>query len=99
MSQLCIRLRDQDKQKLDELETKFGKNTTEVIRDLIQIGHDREALKDSLGEMKAALTSLSNHQKSMAADLAQIKQVVFQLGKASPFVSRQLSGNRWFDIM
>lgn len=99
MPQLCIRLRDQDKQKLDELEAKLGKNTTEVIRDLIQIGHEREAMKDSLNEMKAALTSLANHQKSMAADLAKIKQVVVLLGKASPFVSRQLSGNRWFDIM
>jgi predicted DNA-binding protein len=97
MPQLCIRLRDQDKQKLDELEAKLGKNTTEVIRELIQGGHERESTNDVLIEIKTALTKIANRKTS--EEIAQIRHIVLLLAKASPFALKSLRETAWFDII
>jgi predicted DNA-binding protein len=89
MPQLCIRLRDEDKQKLDELEARLGKNTTEVVRDLIQIGYDRQTLNKMLTEVRTALANISG-QKA-AADIAEIRRIVTLIGRAMPAVSKYIS--------
>ncbi len=88
MPQICVRLRDHDKQKLNELETKLGKNTTEVIRDLIQIGYEREAVNKALGEIRAALKSLAAH--NLNAEIADIKRIVTLIGRAMPAIARSV---------
>lgn len=88
MPQLCIRLRDQDKQKLDELEARLGKNTTDVIRDLIQVGYDRQALNKTLTEVRAALANIAG-QKA-ATDIAEIRRIVTLIGRAMPSVSKYI---------
>ena len=97
MPQLCIRLRDQDKQKLDELEAKLGKNTTEVIRELIQRDHERESTKDILVEIKTALTKIAN-RKTSAEDITQIRHIVLLIAEAMPFVARQLRESGWYNV-
>ncbi len=86
MPQISVRLRDHDKQKLNELETKLGKNTTEVIRDLIQIGYEREAVNKALGEIRAALAGLAAHK--LNTDIADIKRIVTLIGRAMPAISK-----------
>ncbi len=88
MPQISVRLRDHDKQKLNELEAKLGKNTTEVIRDLIQIGYEREAVNKALGEIRAALKNLAAH--NLNAEIADIKRIVTLIGKAMPAISKNI---------
>ncbi len=88
MPQISVRLRDHDKQKLNELETKLGKNTTEVIRDLIQIGYEREAVNKALGEIRAALANLAAH--NLNAEIADIKRIVTLIGRAMPAIARSV---------
>ncbi len=88
MPQISVRLRDHDKQKLNELEAKLGKNTTEVIRDLIQIGYEREAVNKALGEIRVALKNLAAH--NLNAEIADIKRIVTLIGRAMPAIARSV---------
>jgi predicted DNA-binding protein len=88
MPQLCIRLRDQDKQKLDELEARLGKNTTEVIRDLIQAGYEREAQNKILSEIRVVLANIAGQK--MPVDIAEIKRIVTLIGRAMPAISKYI---------
>ncbi len=88
MPQISVRLRDHDKQKLNELETKLGKNTTEVIRDLIQIGYEREAVNKTLVEIRAALAGLATHK--LNNDISDIKRIVTLIGRAMPAIARSV---------
>ena len=90
MSRLCIRLREEDRIKLEEMTNVQGKNTTEVIRDLIQIGYDRQAVSSTLKEIQAVLDTIAG-QNSATTELAEIKRVVLLIGKAMPAVSKHIS--------
>ncbi len=90
MSQICIRLREEDRKRLEELTARLGKNTTEVIRDLIQADYDRQAVSDTLKEIKAVLTNIAA-QKTTSADVAEIKRIVTLIGRAMPAVSKHLT--------
>ncbi len=90
MSQICIRLREEDRKRLEELTARLGKNTTEVIRDLIQAGYDRQAVSVTLKEIEAVLTNIAA-QKPASADVAEIKRIVTLIGRAMPAVSKHLT--------
>jgi len=75
---------------LEEMTISQGKNTTEVIRDLIQIGYDRQTVSGTLKQIETVLTTLAG-QKPASSDLAEIKRVVLLIGKAMPAVSKHLS--------
>lgn len=90
MSRLCIRLREEDRIKLEEMTDSQGKNTTEVIRDLIQIGYDRQAISSTLKEIQAVLDTIAG-QNSATTELAEIKRVVLLIGKAMPAVSKHIA--------
>jgi len=87
--QLCVRLREEDKKKLEEMSDKLGKNTTEIIRELIQTGYDRQYLTDTLNEIKTVIATMADRET--VADIAEIKRVVMLIGKAMPAVSKHIS--------
>ncbi len=89
MPQLCVRLREEDKKKLEEMSDKLGKNTTEIIRELIQTGYDRQYLTDTLNEIKTVIATMADRET--VADIAEIKRVVMLIGKAMPAVSKHIS--------
>ena len=89
MSRLCVRLRDEERIQLEKIAEAQRKNVTEVIRDLIRLGYERQTFAELTQEIKDALTAMTGRIPN--ADIAEIKRIVTLIGRAMPGVARHLS--------
>ncbi len=87
-----VRLSQADERKLEELAGKRGMTPSDLIRDLIRTGYDRQAVSEALKEVKAAAAGLAarNQSSGGSEDIAEIRRIVTLIGKAMPAVAKSI---------
>ncbi len=86
-----VRLTQKDGQKLEELANKRGMNASDLIRDMIRSGHERQTVTDALQEIRAAITKIPTASgNGNNQDVAEIKRIVSMIAMAMPSVARHL---------
>ncbi len=87
-----VRLSKADEQRLEEMAEKRGMTLSDLVRDMIRTGYDRQAVYEALKEVKAAAARLAAQKQDSggSADIVEIRRIVTLIGKAMPAVSRQI---------
>ncbi len=87
-----VRLSKADEQRLEELAEKRGMTLSDLVRDMIRTGYDRQAVYEALKEVKTAAARLAAHEQSRGGreDVAEIRRIVTLIGKSMPSVSKQI---------
>jgi predicted DNA-binding protein len=103
---ITIRLSREDGQKLDARADQQGMTISDMVRELIRNGYERQASSVALKEIMTAINDLAAHKEkhNNGEDMTEIKRIlsamdkriaeqhriITLLGQASPFVSSQL---------
>ena len=90
---ITIRLTRQDEQRMEEMAEQRGLTTSDLIRELIRTGHERQAVADALQELRAVAGSLAAHKggSGSSQDIAEIRRIVTLIARAMPSVARHIS--------
>ncbi len=87
-----VRLSQADEQKLEELAEKRGMTPSDLVRDMIRTGSDRESVLDALKELRDEAAGLAAGKRSSSGseDIAEIRRIVTLIGKAMPAIARKV---------
>jgi predicted transcriptional regulator len=92
MTFLGVKVTDKDKRKLEELAESSGMTVSEVIRDMIRTGYERQAAADALREIRTLAGRLAEHKdgKNHGEDIAEIRRIVTLIARAMPSVAKHI---------
>jgi len=85
-----VRLSPEDKAKLEELAEKSGMTISEIIREMIRNGYERQAVTNALQEIRAIAGSLAAGGNGKGEDVAEIRRIVTLIAKAMPSVAKHV---------
>lgn len=90
---ITIRLSREDGKKLEEITDQHGMTISDLIRDLIRNGYERQALTEALREIGTIAGDLAAHRgmTGKSEDIAEIRRIVTLIAKAMPSVARHVS--------
>ena len=88
-----VRLSYEDKAKLKELAEKSGMTISEIIREMIRNGYERQALTEALRDIRAIAGGLAAHKggSGKSEDIAEIRRIVTLIARAMPSVAKHVS--------
>jgi predicted DNA-binding ribbon-helix-helix protein len=90
---ITIRLSREDGKKLEEITDQHGMTISDLIRDLIRNGYERQALTEALREIRTIAGGLAAHRGGIgkSEDIAEIRRIVTLIAKAMPSVAKHVS--------
>jgi predicted DNA-binding ribbon-helix-helix protein len=87
---ITIRLSREDEKKLEEITDQHGMTISDLIRDLIRNGYERQALTETLREIRTIAGSLAAGGNGKSEDIAEILRIVTLIAKAMPSVAKHV---------
>ncbi len=87
-----VRLSQEDKAKLEELAEKSGMTISEIIREMIRTGYERQSVAEVLQEIRAAAGKMSVRKdgNAQSKDIAEIRRIVTMIARAMPAVAKHV---------
>jgi predicted DNA-binding protein len=87
-----LRLSREDKARLEEMAEKSGMTMSEVIREMIRTGYERQAASEALREIRTLAGRLAEHKdgKNHGEDIAEIRRIVTLIARAMPSVAKHI---------
>ena len=87
-----VRLSHEDTQKLEEMAGRRGITASDLVRDMIRVGYDHQAVAEALKEIKVVIDSLAAHkgENNVSGHIVEIRRIVTLIGMAMPSVAKQL---------
>ncbi len=87
-----VRLSREDKAMLEELAEKNGMTISEIIRDMIRTGYERQFVAEALREIRTAAGILAAHRggNGHGEDIAEIRRIVTLIARAMPAVAKHV---------
>ncbi|MHB8843329.1 MAG: ribbon-helix-helix protein, CopG family [Nitrospirota bacterium] len=90
---ITIRLSREDGNKLEEITDQHGMTISDLIRDLIRNGYERQTLTEALRDIRAIAGGMAANKgmTGKSEDIAEILRIVTLIARAMPSVAKHVS--------